>query len=101
MQHPIGANNIYPNLLTNCNFTPMIWAASKRYTPKQGDTKTTVHYAWFPRRIGDNIIWLTQYERLMAWQITQVHALVGTEIKLFEIGKWVKATEIVVKWTRA
>jgi hypothetical protein len=31
--------------------------------PKEGDRKTTIHFAWWPKRVKEGVIWLERYER--------------------------------------
>lgn len=78
----------------------MIWAASKRITPKHGDTRTRV-YRPLLKRVNDTWVLLSQVERLEAYEVRQVAAVIDGQPKVFEIGGWVKVTEIVVKWQRA
>lgn len=32
-------------------------------TPKEGDRKTTTHFAWWPKKVKEGVIWLESYER--------------------------------------
>lgn len=79
----------------------MVWAANQGPIRKNGDTRTKVRFAWFPHRIGDVYVWLAQYETLEAWQVTAVPVIIEAQGKVFEIGKWVKVSEKLVKWIRA
>jgi len=77
----------------------MIWAASKRITPKHGDTRTRVIRPLL-KRVNDSWVFLSQIEQLWVYEARQVLAVIEGKQKVFEIGEWVKVTEIVVKWQR-
>lgn len=83
----------------------MIWAVSNVITPKAGDTRTTVRYAYLPKRLmtkeGPVKIWLAQYERLEVYAVKSITAILQGEQKIFEIGEWVNVAEMPIKWTRA
>lgn len=36
-------------------------------TPKLGDTKTIIKFAWWPTRVEDSLIWLERYEATYEW----------------------------------
>ncbi|MGN6416096.1 MAG: hypothetical protein ACTHMC_01300 [Pseudobacter sp.] len=44
----------------------------KSYAPKpvykEGDRKTERHFAWWPKRVADNLIWLQPY-----WQVYEMY----------------------------
>lgn len=83
----------------------MIWAVSNVIKPKAGDTRTTAHFALFPKRLmtkeGPVRLWLAQYERLEVYAVRPVAAILNGEQKIFEIGGWINVAEMPIKWTRA
>jgi len=78
------------------------WKINQAVAPKHGDTMVKVRRAWWPHCIGDVTIWLEQYETLYMYENRAVSVIVAPGVeKVFEIGGWIKITEILVKWRKA
>jgi len=74
----------------------MIWKAKEVHNLKNGDTKTVSHFAWLPKRVGNNIVWLGEYEYLYAWIITTRLILIDDKTVEFKYGDWEKISERVI-----
>lgn len=51
-------------------------AKPKEPMPKEGDRKGTIHFAWWPKKVTEGIIFLERYERLYEFRTRlRVHAI--------------------------
>lgn len=47
-------------------------------TPKLGDTKTIIKFAWWPTRVEDSLIWLERYEEV--WTFSVCYSSLGGKL---------------------
>lgn len=69
----------------------MRWKAAIKPSYKVGSIHSVIRFAWIPKRISDQIIWLSRYETVYAFTMQQIKAEVSpTEIREFDIYNWIK-----------
>lgn len=66
----------------------------KLKTPAQEETREVTRFAWLPKLIGSQVVWLGRYRVLQGYYNTSYPALLPTadgkgERKGFVVGKWV------------
>lgn len=73
---------------------------SENIPPKNGDVKTIVKRAWFPKIVANTRIWLELYEELYVYEQRQIESNIIHEDKkaVFMVGNWIKVSEKLIKW---
>lgn len=66
----------------------------KAKAPVQEETREITRFAWMPKLIGSQVVWLGRYRVLQGYYNTSYPAVLPTadgkgERKLFVVGKWV------------
>lgn len=69
-------------------------------TVQPGSAKTIVKWAWLPKRIGNTLIWLEQYEQLFVYEEREVNAIIGNSMATFNVRSWTLVDQRMVKWQR-
>lgn len=67
-------------------------------TYQEGETRESLRFAWLPHYVGNVRIWLQKYEVLEVYHIEKIPATLDGMPYVFTIGKWIKATERLIKW---
>lgn len=63
-------------------------AKPKEPTPKEGDRKVTIHFAWWPKKVEEGMIWLERYEKHWLYRTrTRVHQI-GYYCNLVTLPAW-------------
>lgn len=66
----------------------------KAKTPAQEETREVIRFAWMPKFIGSQVVWLGRYRQLQVWLNTTYPAAVMNE----ETGKMERKAFVVGKW---
>lgn len=58
--------------------------------PKNGDFKITYHFAWWPKRVENSLIWLEKYSRAHKYVVKERVAFYPGVLRTFKAvwGKW-------------
>lgn len=64
----------------------MIFYNSKYKAPDLGDAKVTKRFAFWPKSIGDKIVWLEYYEEIYIYS----EQLLTTKEGIYKFNTWVK-----------
>lgn len=72
----------------------MIWPARHtKVQPPVGTLRFERYFAFWPVRIGDNIVWLEFYEVMQVYRITEEKVVIDDKPVTFLPGKWVNITK--------
>lgn len=71
----------------------MKWKVAIEPTPKAGDTKSKIRFAWTPKRIEDIKGWLVRYEVLYVYTEKTVQVTIYGQKQSITYGYWEKVKE--------
>lgn len=71
----------------------MVYKTNIQAQHKHGDTKSVMHFAYLPHRIGDRVIWLQRYEAVYVYEMKEITGVVIDKPITFHVGAWIKASE--------
>lgn len=67
-----------------------------RPTPKPGDSKSTLPFAYLPKTVGDSRVWLERYEVLWVWEERKLIGNVEGQAIEFTCGHWIRVKEKLI-----
>lgn len=56
--------------------------------PKEGDIKVTRHFAFFPKQLTKEKIWLERYEKVYKWNTAKRYLFIGCPAPVEGYGDW-------------
>lgn len=76
----------------------MVWRsdyASENYTP--GDTRLRRTFAWWPKRINGDTVWLEKYETFQLYVIDDYQTNADGKPVIFKVAKWIDLSNRIIK----